>query len=603
MKDTILIVAGLLAAGIGCQWLAWRVRLPAILFLLMTGVLAGPLLGWLQPDALFGQLLFPFVSLSVALILFEGGLTLEYHQIRGLRRVIRRLISVGCLATWLLTTLATRLILGLGWDICLLFGALTVVTGPTVIVPMVRSIRPKASIAHILRWEGILIDPIGAILSVLVYEVILAGVDASMLHTVLTLGKLVLIGTALGLAAGQLVGELIRRHWLPEYLHNVFTLSLVCGVYAVSEMLQGEAGLLTVTVMGMRLANMKDVGTDQLLNFKESISVLLISLLFIILAARLQPDNLLQLGWSGVAVLAAVQFVARPVSVALATAGTQLPASERKLLAWIAPRGIVAAAVSSLFALRLEQTGHPEAGYLVPLTFLVIIGTVILQSLTSAPLARALGVAEVAPKGVLMVGAGPVARALARALQDCGFRPQLIDTNWENISQSRMEGLKTYYGNPLSEHADRNIELIGVGAMLAITPTAEQNTLAALHYRLEIGRDAVYAVRTEKDAEITERRDTSYRQRPRMLFDPDLTYAKLASLLAQAWEFRCTELTDRFGWEDYREAWGPRARPLMAISPRGRLHLFDDGDRIAPDDDWRVISIVKDIENPAHGDG
>ena len=386
MTDALLIISALLVTGIGCQWLAWRLRIPAILFLLLTGLIAGPVLGWLRPDKLFGDFLFPFVSLSVALILFEGGLTLEFHQISGLRRVVRRLISVGCLATWFLTTLATRLLLGLGWDICLLFGALTVVTGPTVIVPMLRSIRPNASIAHILRWEGILIDPIGAILSVLVYEVILAGTDASMGHTILTLGKMVLIGLTLGLAAGQLVGELMRRHWLPDYLHNVFALSLVCGVFAVSDLLQGESGLLAVTVMGMRLANMRDVNTDRLLDFKESISVLLISLLFIILAARLQPDAMLQLGWAGLGILAAIQFIARPISVALATMGTHLPLPERLLLAWIAPRGIVAAAVSSLFVLRLEQVGHPGAGFLVPLTFMVIIGTVILQGLTSAPL-------------------------------------------------------------------------------------------------------------------------------------------------------------------------------------------------------------------------
>ena len=602
MTDTILIIAALLVTGIGCQWLAWWLRIPAILLLLLTGILAGPLLGWLRPDMLFGDLLFPFVSLSVALILFEGGLTLEFHQIRGLRRVIRRLISVGCLATWLLTTLATRLLLGLGWDICLLFGALTVVTGPTVIVPMLRSIRPNASIAHILRWEGILIDPIGAILSVLVYEVILAGVDASIGHTILTLGKMVLVGLILGLAAGQLIGELMRRHWLPDYLHNVFTLSLVCGVFAISDLLQGESGLLAVTVMGMRLANIKDVNTDQLLNFKESISVLLISLLFIILAARLQPDTLLQLGWAGLGILAAVQFIARPISVTLATVGTQLPMRERQLLAWIAPRGIVAAAVSSLFALRLEQMGHPEAGFLVPLTFLVIIGTVILQGLTSAPLARALGVAEAVPKGVLIVGAGPVARALAGVLLECGFRPQVVDTNYDDISQSRMEGLDTYYGNPLSDHADRDIDLIGVGAMLAVTPNAEQNTLAALHYRLEVGRNAVYAVRTEYEKKTTERRETSSHQRAKLLFSPDLTYAKLASLLSQEWEFRSTELTDHFSWEDYREAWGERALPLMTISPQGQLHPFAEGNTVSPDAYWQVISMVKDIEKPTNGD-
>ena len=314
-EPALFALAGILALGAACQWVAWRVKLPAILFLLASGVLVGPVLGWLRPDALLGDLLFPFVSLAVAVILFEGSLTLRFRDIRGLGSVIRNLITVGVAITLGITAVATRLTLGLSWELSFLFGAVMVVTGPTVIAPMLRAVRPTQSVGRVLLWEGILIDPIGATLAVLVYQCIVAeSIGGGLATGGVVFGRILTVGLVCGSAAGYACGTVLKRYLLPQYLHNVFTLALVCGLFALSNALAPEAGLLSVTVMGIWLANMDIVELEEILAFKESLSLLLISSLFILLAARTQLAGFAALGWKALGVFAAIQFLARPIS-------------------------------------------------------------------------------------------------------------------------------------------------------------------------------------------------------------------------------------------------------------------------------------------------
>jgi len=287
-QQILLSVGGIGAAALACQWLAWRLKLPAILFLLLAGIIAGPALGWLDPEALFGPLLMPLVSLAVALILFEGSLTLHLSQWREIGSVVHRLVTVGALVTWLVIALATHWLLGFDWPLSILFGTLTLVTGPTVIVPMLRVVRPKSTIANILRWEGIMIDPIGALLAVVVYSFIIASADGNGLsQSLTTFAGVIFCGSALGAAGGWLLGQIMREQWLPEYLHNLASLAAVLGIFIAANQIMHESGLLAVTVMGMWLANMRGVDVRQILHFKENLSVLLISGLFILLAARL----------------------------------------------------------------------------------------------------------------------------------------------------------------------------------------------------------------------------------------------------------------------------------------------------------------------------
>ena len=301
--DTVSLLALVGVISLACQWLAWRIKVPAILPLLLSGLILGPGIGFLDPDALFGDLLFPIVSLSVAVILFEGALTLDLREIRGHGAMVRNLVSLGMLVTWGVITLATEALMGLSWPVAALFGALVVVTGPTVIVPLLRAARPSAKLANILRWEGIIIDPIGALLAVLVYEFIVSSQESALIHTLQTFFVTLLIGFFLGWIAARLTERAMLKYWLPHYLQNPAMLCFMLGVYALSNALAHESGLLTVTVMGMILANRHHLDMEPIQEFKETLSVLLISALFILLAARLQVEQITDLGWPAVALL------------------------------------------------------------------------------------------------------------------------------------------------------------------------------------------------------------------------------------------------------------------------------------------------------------
>lgn len=422
-------LAVILAFGVGAQWLAWRLRLPSILLLLLFGFAVGPVTGWLEPDILFGDGLFPLVSLSVAVILFEGGLSLTYAELRRIGGVMGRLVSIGALVTWVLSTVAAMLLLGLDLPLAALFGAILTVTGPTVIGPLLRYVRPVGSVGPILKWEGIVIDPIGATLAVLVFEAVLAG-DAQAAPRLIIGGVLstALVGTIVGAAGAVLLIVLLARFWVPDTLQNPVVLTVVLTAFVVADALQHEAGLLAVTVMGIALANQRWVPIRHIVEFKESLQVLLIGGLFIVLTARLELADIAAIGPESLLFLGVMILLVRPTAVFLATLGAGLHWRERAFLAWMAPRGIVAASVASLFAIRLAEVGVPEAERLAPLTFLVIVGTVALYSLTVRPVAQWLGLASPDPTGALIVGAHPLAQAVGLALQGRGLRVLLVDT-------------------------------------------------------------------------------------------------------------------------------------------------------------------------------
>lgn len=589
--DLTIILAFLAVVSIICQWVSWWVKLPAILFLILAGLISGPVLGFLDPDAIFGELLFPFVSLSVAIILFEGSLTLVMSEIRGLGKVVQRLTSIGALATFFVVCIATRFLMDLPWSICLLFGALMVVTGPTVVMPMLRTIRPNSNISSVLRWEGIIIDTVGALLAVVVYEFTISSLGGrGWLNSFIVFGQMVLIGFTFGLSGGWFLGLLIKKYWLPEYLHNLATLSMVVLVFSVCNVLQHESGLLAVTVMGMLLANTKGVNIKEILNFKESLTLVFISGLFIILAARIDGSELLMLGWGGLSVFLVVQFVARPIGVYISTLGSQLSWQERFMIAWIGPRGIVAASVAALFALRLTDHGFGYANYLVPLTFVVILGTVIFQSATAGALARMLGVADPEPSGFLIIGANPVARAIGVALKQNGLKVIVTDGSWDNISAARMEGLETYFGNVISEHADQHLELIGVGYLLAISPQRDLNVVACMRYRNEFGHSNVFTMLTSLDTKSDKKHQASLEHRGMTLFSSEMTYAKLAGLLSKKYNVNTTLLTDAFNFEDYLEN-RPDATLMFALDPKNRVHIYYIGSQIKPAPGWKLISL------------
>ena len=599
MNTTILIsLAGIGVLGIASQWLASWARLPAILFLLIIGILVGPVFQLIDPDALFGELLFPFVSLSVAVILFEGALTLKFEEIKGLGKTVRNLITIGALITWLIVAISTHYLLSFPLELSFLFGAVVIVTGPTVIIPMLRTVRPNAKISNILRWEGIVIDPLGALLAVLVFDFIISGQQQDAIGSVLlTFGTIIISGSLFGYFGGRILGELLRQQLIPQYLRNVIALNFVFAVYVLSDTIEHESGLLAVTIMGMTMANMKNLEIDDILDFKESLSLLLISALFIVLAARVELQQFIIMGWPALIILAITMLVARPISVFVSAIGSDLNTREKLMISWIGPRGIVAAAVSSLFALRLESQGYAEAALLVPLTFMIIIGTVIIQSATAKHVGNVLKVREPSQTGVLIVGAGNVARAIAKQLNELGFKVVLTDSSWENTSLARMEGLETYYGNPVSEHADRNLNLIGLGKLLAISGRGSLDTLACLRFKQDFGVKNVYQLQTTREQHISDKHIVSTKHRGYELFGEEVTYGTLANLLRSGAEIKTTQLSEEFDFDTYLERLGSRSIPLFALDTKGRLHIFVTDGAMKPEKDWKVVSIIEPDPN------
>lgn len=591
MQATTLAFASIVGLGLVCQWIAWRTKLPAILFLLLAGLAIGPGMHWLNPDELLGELLFPVVSLSVAIILFEGSLTLKVDEIRGLTGVVQKLMSLGVVLSWAMISLATHFIMGYPWPLACLFGAIVLVTGPTVIIPILRSVRPNSRIANVLRWEGIVIDPIGALMAVLVYEYVVSYQTGGALgHSLLAFARIVLIGGTLGFLAGFCLGNILQRQWLPDYLHNLATISLVLLSFSFANTLEPESGLFAVTVMGFSLANMRNVEIEDILSFKEHLSVLLISVLFIILAARVQPADLLKLGLPALVLMTIMQLVIRPISVWLCSLGSDLSWQEKALIAWISPRGIVAAAVSALFALRLEQHGFDGAEQLIALTFAVILGTVILQSASARILAQLLKVAEPAPRGVLIIGANQVARELAKTLQQHNIKVLLADSNWFNISASRMDGLNTFYGNPISEYADSHLDLVGIGQLIAASPQRDLNTLASLRYRPEFGREKIFTLVCGNDTKGSSKHIIAKAHKGNTFADETLTFTKFSSLLSQGAKLRSTTLTDSFDFAALTEE-NDAIHPLFALDKKNRLHIFSPEKPISPNSGWQVISL------------
>ncbi len=598
MHEHLLIgLAAIIALGIGAQWLAWRLRLPAILLLLIAGVVVGPVAGLVNPDELFGDLLFPLVSVSVAIILFEGGLNLRFRELHGGGRVVFQLATIGVLVTWILTSAAAWLLLDMAMPMAVLLGAVLVVSGPTVILPLLRQVRPSGQVGSIVKWEGIINDPLGAILAVIVFELIVAGSSESgTSHAIWAMISALLSGSALGLTGATIIILLLRRYLMPDFLQNPVSLMVVVICYAAADAIQSESGLLAVTIMGLVLANQRFVSVKHITEFKEDLRVILISSLFIILAARLPLDDGRVGSIAGWIFVVTLILLVRPAAVLFATASCSLKRTERLFLAWMAPRGIVAAAVASVFAIRLEELNFVGSEQLVPVTFQVIIGTVAVYGLTALPVARRLKVAKPNPQGVLFVGAHSLARAMAEKLLEERFKVVLIDTNRANVTTARNMGLEAHLGNVLSENLQYEMQLDGIGKLLALTPNDEVNSLATLHFVDLFGRVHVYQLPPEETATKDSRPE---HLRGRYLFGSAADIASITQRFLAGDVVKKHSITEEFDLDSLRDRYGQNALPLFIIGETGDLRVCVAADHptVKPGD--AVISLVSPPADPA----
>ena len=517
----MVALASIIILGIIAQWFAWKFKIPAILPLILIGLFVGPVstflsedgAQWIQPiwngeKGFFpGESLFYFVSLAIGIILFEGGLTLKRGEITKVGPVIGKLITLGSLITFVGAGVATHFVFGLSWKISFLFSALIIVTGPTVITPILRNIPLKKDISAVLKWEGILIDPIGALVAVLVFEFIsIEDQDAGYTREAfMEFGKIVLIGFAFGISGGYALYMAIKKKLIPHYLLNVVSLSVVLLVFVQSDLFAHESGLLSVVVMGMFLGNSNLPNLKELLYFKESLSVLLISILFILLAANISLDEmLLVFNWQTALLLAVIIFILRPLGVFLSTTNSPLKTNEKLFISWVGPRGIVAAGIASLFGTKLVLLGEPGAEYITPLVFSVVLVTVLLNATTARLFAKIVGVFLKTPEGVLIVGASKFSRLIASYLQKNDRHVVLLDTNIFNINTAKELGLEAINADIYSVELTDNIELNDVGYLLAMTGSDEINTKAISRFGKEFGETGTYRLMTSEELQTNE---------------------------------------------------------------------------------------------------
>ena len=512
----MLELAGIIILGILAQWFAWKFKIPAILPLILIGLLVGPIAAeflsddstkWIEPiwngkEGLFpGESLFYFVSLAISIILFEGGLTLKMSEIKNVGPVITKLITLGSLVTFFGAALAAHFIFNLSWQISYLFSALIIVTGPTVITPILRNIPLKKDVSTVLKWEGILIDPIGALVAVLVFEFISVDAGGEFTKTALIeFGKIVLFGFTFGFTFAHALNFIINKKWVPHYLLNVFALAAVLGVFVLSDAFAHESGLLSVVVMGMVLGNSNSPYLKELLYFKESLSVLLISILFILLAANINIEDLLLIyNWKTAILFAVVVFVIRPIGVFLSTRGSSLKLNEKVFISWVGPRGIVAAGIASLFGLKLAKDGVEGAEYITPLVFMIVLGTVLLNATTARFFAKIIGVFLIKSEGVLILGASKVSRLLGHYLETNGRHVVLIDSNESNIEKAKELGLEAMSTNIYSDTLMDNIELSDVGYLMALTGNPDINKYAINKFSKQFGENGTFRLVTTKE--------------------------------------------------------------------------------------------------------
>lgn len=589
MDNSLLELAAVIGLGVGATWLGWRLRVPSILLLLSLGFIAGPVADLLDPDSLLGDLLFPLVSLAVALVLFEGGLSLRFTDVRGHGRVVTMLVTAGVAITWLVASVAARFLLDIDWPVSLLLGSVVLVSGPTVVGPLLRHIRPPRRVASILNWESIVIDPIGVVLAVLIFQGISAGdFQTATAGAVLDFLTTVGIGVAAGGVAAAGLVLVMRRYWVPDFLQAPMTLAVVVVAFALSNTVQEEAGLLTVVVLGVALSNQRLAVVSHIRGFKEDLRVVLIGALFILLAARIELSQLSDIWLPSMALVAVLVLVARPIAVAISTRRSGLNFREKAFLAWLAPRGIVAAAASAIFSFELEQNGVAGADKLLAATFLVIVGTVVLYGVTGPLVARFLKLSAPAQGGLLILGAHRAALLIARELAATGHRIVMVDTNPNNVSQARLTGLEAVHANVLSDYALDEIELHAVTSLLALSSNDEANTLAAHHFVEAFGANRVFQLRPARTDDPA-RHEIAPHHRGRLLFAKNLDHDTLEETLQRGGSIetipgaRYLEMAkgDRTPW------------PLFILTGSGAIRVVADADEAIPRAHDEVVILTR----------
>ena len=620
--DVASYLALVVVLGAASQVVAWRLRVPSLLLLLPVGFVLGQ---FVVPDEVLGRdALFGGVSIAVGIILFEGALSLDLRELREIGGPVLRLCSITVVVAWGLLTLA-GLAIRLSVGIAILAGAILVVTGPTVVSPILRILRPTKRVSLMLRWEAIVVDPLGAALAVLIAQALVTGrTQQPVIDLIGGVAMTALFAVVAAGPAAVLLEVLMRRHWVPDHLQGVAFLAGAVGTLMASNDLQPDSGLLAVTLLGIWLANRRQMHLQHVREFKEHLQVIFVGGLFVLLAGRISPTRLLDVLPQALVFVVLIVVAVRPLSVFIGLLGTNATGAERRLLSGMAPRGIVAAAVISTFALDFERVASErvqeaasatgteavalqaqadrlaqlatQANDLVPLIFLIIVATVAIYGLGVGRLARRLGLASANPQGVLFAGGSPWVVQAAQRLEEIGVTTLLVSREYGRLAGARRAGLSTVTANILSDYAVRDLDLSGIARLIACTADDEVNSTAAREFAQVLGRAKVFQIarKDSAEAERSSRRGTAAHLTAQVAFSPALTFEELDSRVEAGAVVKRTSLSEEYTLDDFHARYGEDAVVMFVV--RGdRVEVVGEGTKL-PQKDASLIALVQDPE-------
>ncbi|PYF08258.1 cation:proton antiporter [Ureibacillus chungkukjangi] len=590
MLDSILFqMVAIVGLGIISQWFAWRFRLPGIVVMSVVGLIVGPFLGLFNPKESFGELFNPIVSLAVAIILFEGSLSLDIREMKDSRRAIFRISTIGSLLAWIGGSFAAHYLAGISLDVAFIVGGIFIVTGPTVIMPLLRQAKLKERPATILKWEGIVVDPFGALVALFALQVVLWTSDKITGNSLLLFFGASILSAILGVVIGFVLGRLLEHGYIPEFLKSPIVLMSVLLVFVLSDTIMHETGLLAVTAMGIVMANMHLTSLRDLLHFKENISVIMISGLFIMLTASLSPDTLRDiLNWNMLIFVLAMLFIVRPISIWLSTIGVDLTKQERTLIGWIAPRGIVALTVSGFFAGVLRDEGFEDADIITALTLALVFATVLAHGFSISWLARKLGLRATEEAGVMIAGGSAFSSVLGEAIQSFNKPVLIIDRSWGLLNRARQLGLRTEVGDILSENTEYHVDLTPYETLIAATEDDAYNALICQHFVPELGREQIFQtpIHTGDPSGYSKSIGGKY------LFDEEYDIHALNRLIEEGYLIRRTHLTEQYTLGDYINDTDHKTIPLFAVDSENNLVFLANAKKRSFDVGTTIVSLT-----------
>lgn len=575
--DFIPLITLLVTLGIFSQWLAWKTKIPAIVLLSLAGLVIGPFFHLANPrDAFSPDLYEAAVSLAVALILFEGAITLDLRQIRGLKTELRRLVLIGAGSAALLTTLAAYFILKLPLVMAIVLGGLFIVTGPTVILPLLRQANLQDRIGSLLKWEGILVDPLGALVALLGFGIVSALTEhPKSLRSVAVYLLFIFLSALLGLFAGMLMARILRYHLLPHFLIAPVMLVSVLAVFTLANLLASESGLLAVTLYGILLANAHLETMDDIEVFLEPITTLLTSTVFILLTASLSRTVLFEVFSLKIMLFVlAMLFLVRPLSIALATIGTGLTRSERMLLGWIAPRGIVALTVAGFFADVLERNGQKNTEIIVAITFALVITTVVAHGFSIGPLARRWGLAWQEKPGLIIVGVSSFSILLAEAMQRLDLPVLMVSSHYNRLARARQRGIPTHFGEILHAIDEYHLSLGRYETLFIATDIPAYNALVATRLISLFGRGHIFGIRSPEAKEIDGQ--MAHHQGLLSLHHEEADYDFLDQLAKDGATIRLSALSEEYPFQKALAQLGEQSIILGRLDKDNHLRFFSD---------------------------